>query len=93
MKWRLVVFNKGYSATLECYDAGVLSKNKVKSYCDNYSYVGGSLRFDGIEVHLSQKCSAVNAYGAIPIQLEDEVALRATLPDKTPLSSYTINPF
>lgn len=88
MKWRLVVFNKGCSAALECYDAGVLSENKVKSYCDNYSYVGGSLRFDGIEVHLSQKCSAVNAYGAIPIQLEDEVALRATLPDKVPVVDF-----
>jgi hypothetical protein len=30
MKWRLVVYEKGKKAALECYDAGCLTRNRLR---------------------------------------------------------------
>ena len=89
MKWRVII-KEPRCAVLECYHAGVLTNNRLCSWCDNYPYVGGTIEMDGIEVGLSFKLSAINAYGGVPMGVfasdeRESQRLFTTLPARIPV--------
>lgn len=78
MKWRLVVYDKGQKAVLECYDAGILSKKTpAGEVCDFYDK---TIVMEGHVQSLYIKPAWMCGHGGIPCSEYLQQELPAQIP-------------